>query len=114
MEVAEDDVFERHGDDVLVDVPVSPLDLMLGAKVEVPPLDGRVALKVPAGTQSHKIFRLRGKGLPRLNRGGAGDQLVRVIGWTPDSLSKDEKEALEKIREGLGERVPQPGRDLFS
>ncbi len=114
MEVLEDDVFERHGDDVLVDMPVSPLDLILGAKVEVPTIEGRVALKIPAGTQSHKIFRLRGKGLPRLNRGGAGDQLVRVIGWTPDSLSKEDKESLEKLREGLSRSVPAPGRKLFS
>jgi len=114
MEVAEHDVFERHGDDVLVDIPISPVDLMIGAKVEVPTIDGRVALKIPAGTQSHKIFRLRGKGLPRLNRGGSGDQLVRVIGWTPDSLSKDEKELLEQLRESLGRRVPEPGRDLFN
>ncbi len=114
MEVAEDDTFERHGDDLLIDLPVTPSDLMLGAKIEVPTLDGRVALKIPAGTQSHKIFRLRGKGLPRLNRGSAGDQMVRVIAWTPADVTAEEKDLLERLRATMTDRVPAPGRDLFS
>ncbi|RKZ18147.1 molecular chaperone DnaJ, partial [bacterium] len=83
FEVTESDTFERHGDDLLLDLPVSPVDLMLGTRLEVPTLDGKVALKIPAGTQSHKIFRMRGKGMPHVNRPGAGDQLVRVLSWTP-------------------------------
>ena len=113
FEVVEDDVFQRHGDDLLVDVPVSPVDLMLGGKVEVPTLDGRVALKIPPGTQSHKIFRLRGKGLPRLHGGGRGDQLVRVIAWIPEKLSREQHAALEKLRDGLAAQVPPPGRRLY-
>ena len=74
----------------------------------MPTLDGRVALKIPAGTQSHKIFRLRGKGMPRLNRSGAGDQLVRVIAWTPEGLSADEKRRLEELRDVLAARTPAP------
>ncbi len=113
MEVAEDPVFERHGDDILVDVPISPLDLMLGVKIEVPTLDGRVALKVPAGTHSHKIFRLRGKGMPRLNSDRRGDQLVRVLAWTVQDLETEERERLESVRERLAARVPPPGRGVF-
>jgi molecular chaperone DnaJ len=113
MEIAEHDLFERHGDDLLIDLPVSPVDMMLGVKAEVPTLDGRVALKVPAGTQSHKIFRLRGKGMPRLNRGGNGDQLVRIIAWTPQELSDDEKQRLEALRDVLAVRTPAPDRHLF-
>ena len=113
MEVGEDERFERHGNDVLIDVPISPFDLMLGTKLTIPTLDGKVALKVPAGTQSHKIFRLRGKGIPHLNRPGAGDQLVRVIAWTPLDLSTGQLEKLEDLRRELGEQVPPPGRDLF-
>ncbi len=112
FEVTEDDVFERHGDDLLVDVPVSPVELMLGGKVEVPTLDGKVALKIPAGTQSHKIFRLRGKGLPHLG-GGRGDQLVRIIAWIPEDLSADERKALERLRDSLAGKVPAPGRHLY-
>ncbi len=113
MEVVDDDLFERHGDDVLLDVPVSPLDLMLGTRLTVPTLDGKVALKVPAGTQSHKIFRLRGKGIPHLNRAGAGDQLVRVIAWTPADLSTDQIRRLKELREELARQVPEPGRRLY-
>jgi len=110
MDVAEDDLFERHGDDVLIELPVSPLDLMLGVKVEVPALEGTIALKIPAGTQSHKQFRLRGKGLPRLQRGGRGDQLVRVVAWTPARLTSEQTAQLERLRDGLAAQVPAPGR----
>ncbi len=113
MEVAEHELFERHGDDLLIDLPVSPVDITLGVKAEVPTLDGRVALKIPAGTQSHKIFRLRGKGMPRLNRNGVGDLLVRVIAWTPEGLSEDEKQRLEELRDVLAARTPAPSRRLF-
>ena len=113
FEVAEDDLFERHGDDLLIDLPVSPLDLMLGTRLEVPTLDGKVALKIPAGTQSHKIFRMRGKGIPHVNRPGSGDQLVRVLAWTPDKLDKQLKGRLEDLRGELADRVPPPGRHLF-
>ncbi|MBK9302573.1 MAG: hypothetical protein IPM94_01385 [bacterium] len=112
FDVGEDEIFERHGDDLLVDVPVSPVDLMLGVKVEVPTLDGRVVLKVPAGTQTHKVFRLRGKGMPRLHRSDRGDQLVRILAWTPEKITADEKSRLESLRAGLASRVPAPGRGL--
>jgi molecular chaperone DnaJ len=112
FEVQEHALFERHGDDLLIDVPLSPVDLMLGTKVEVPTLDGKVALKVPAGTQSHKIFRMRGKGVPHVNRPGTGDQLVRVLAWTPERLDKDLRTKLEKLRDDLAAKVPEPGRHL--
>ncbi len=113
FEVSESDLFERHGDDLLIDVPVSPVDLMLGTKVEVPTLEGKVALKIPAGTQSHKVFRMRGKEIPHVNRPGTGDQLVRVLSWTPEKLDKNTKKQLETVREALAAKVPQPGRHLF-
>ena len=113
MEVAEDDLFERHGNDILIDVPVSLVDLILGTKVEVPTLDGKVALKIPAGTHSQKIFRMRGKGLPNVNRGGRGDQLVRVIAWTAQHIGPAQKKALEEIREEMTAKVPPPGRHQF-
>lgn len=113
MEIVEDDLFERHGDDVLIDVPVSPIDLMLGVKIEVPTIDGKVALRIPPGTHSHKIFRMRGKGLPRLNHGGRGDQLVRVLAWTPAKLSAEEAAQLERVRDSLARQVPPPGRHRF-
>ena len=113
FEVEESELFQRHGDDLLIDVPLSPVDLMLGTKVEVPTLEGKVSLKVPAGTQSHKIFRMRNKGVPHVNRPGSGDQLVRVLAWTPDNLDRDLKKKLEAVRADLAGRVPAPGRHLY-
>ena len=113
FDVKEHELFTRHGDDLLIDVPLSPIELMLGTKVEVPTLDGKVALKIPAGTQSHKIFRMRKKGVPHVNRPGTGDQLVRVLAWTPDDLDKDLKAKLEAVRKDLAARTPAPGRHLY-
>jgi molecular chaperone DnaJ len=113
FEVLEDDLFQRHGDDLLIDVPLSPVDLMLGTKVQVPTLEGKVSLKVPAGTQSHKIFRMRHKGIPHVNRPGSGDQLVRVLAWTPEKLDKELKKKLEAVREDLAGLIPDPGRHLY-
>lgn len=113
FEVQDDELFQRHGDDLLIDVPISPVDLMLGTKVQVPTLDGKVSLKVPAGTQSHKIFRMRNKGIPHVNRPGSGDQLVRVLAWTPEKLDKEMKTKLEELRGALADRIPAPGRHLY-
>jgi len=113
FEVEEDDLFRRHGDDLLIDVPLSPVDLMLGTRVEVPTLDGKVSLKVPPGTQSHKIFRMRGKGVPHVNRPGSGDQLVRVLAWTPEKIDRELKRKLEEIRGDIAPHIPGPGRHLF-
>jgi len=113
FEVQDDELFQRHGDDLLIDVPMSPVDLMLGTKVQVPTLEGKVSLKVPAGTQSHKIFRMRNKGIPHVNRPGSGDQLVRVLAWTPEKLDKEMKKKLEELREALADRIPAPGRHLY-
>ncbi len=113
FEVSGDDLFERHGDDLLIDVPISPVDLMLGVKVQVPTLDGKVALKIPAGTQSHKVFRMRGKGVPHVNRPGSGDQLVRVLAWTPTKIDKNLRQRLEEIQAEMKKLIPQPGNHLY-
>jgi len=92
-----DGFFERHGIDVICSVDVTFSEAALGVSKTVPTLDGKVSLKVPAGTQSEKIFRLRGKGLPALNESAHGDQLVRVRVVTPEKLSREEKELFEKL-----------------
>lgn len=109
VDEVEHGLFERHGDDVLIEVPVSLADLALGAKVEVQTIDGKVSLKIPAGTQSHKIFRMRGRGIAHLHGQGRGDQLVRILAHTPSTLSKDEKQLLERLRQLAGP-APAPGR----
>jgi len=102
-------VFERHGNDILMELPLTVSQLALGTKVEVPTLTDTVLLKIPPGTPSHKVFRLKGKGIPRLNSYGRGDQLVQVVAWIPDRLSKEERKLFEELEKTLSQRVPRPG-----
>jgi len=91
------DFFERHGIDVFCEVPISFSEAALGTSTMVPTLDGKVSLKVPGGTQSEKIFRLRGKGLPELHGGGHGDLLVKIHAQTPEKLSSEERQLFERL-----------------
>jgi molecular chaperone DnaJ len=68
-----------------------------------------VLLKIPPGTPSHKVFRLKGKGIPRLNSYGRGDHLVRVVAWIPDRVSKEEKRLLEELDKTLAGKLPRRG-----
>ncbi|HYT29504.1 MAG TPA: molecular chaperone DnaJ [Actinomycetota bacterium] len=91
-------LFGRKGSDLTLEVPVTFAEAALGANVDVPTLDGPVTLKVPAGTESGKTFRVRGKGSPK-PKGGAGDLLVTVRVDVPHKLSKEERRLLEELRE---------------
>jgi molecular chaperone DnaJ len=101
--------FSRDGKNIVYDLFLNFADAALGTNVEVPTLSGKVKIKVPAGTQAGKIFRLRGKGLPSVQSYGKGDQLINVNIWTPKKLSDDEKEIMEKIRT-LPNFHPNPGK----
>lgn len=92
------EVLERDGNNLLFDLNINIADAAVGASIEVPTIDGKARIKVPPGTQSGKIFRLRGKGLPGLQSYGKGDQLIQVNVWTPQKLSDEEKQLLEKLR----------------
>lgn len=96
-------IFEREGNDLVCDVPVDIATAALGGEVEVPTLDGRVKLKVGAGTQSERVFRLRGKGVRPVRGGPPGDVLCRVRVETPVHLTPRQKELLEELRESLNE-----------
>jgi molecular chaperone DnaJ len=87
----------RDGLNVAFDLYISFPDAVFGTQVEVPTIDGRAKIKIPAGTQSGKIFRLKGKGFPHVNSYEKGDQLIQVNIWTPQHVSSDEKEVLEKM-----------------
>jgi molecular chaperone DnaJ len=95
--VKKHEFFERHGTDVLCEIPITFIQAVLGSEVEVPTLDGVVKMKIPAGTQGGKHFRLNGKGIYRLGGYSRGDQLVHVVVETPTKLSKEQVDLLKKF-----------------
>lgn len=95
----EDEFFERHGIDIFCTVNITFSDAALGTEKVIPTIDGKVNLKIPAGTETENIFRLRGKGLPVLNGSQRGDQLVKVHIETPKKMNKDMKKLYEQIKE---------------
>src|SRR2546427_253649 len=98
VHVRPDERFARDGDDVIYELPITFAQAALGAEVEVPTLDGTSRLRIPAGIQSGTALRLRGKGLPRFQGPGRGDQFVRVIVVTPTRLSAEERRLFEQLR----------------
>jgi len=103
ISVKEHSLFQREEDNVICEIPISFAQAALGCDIEVPTLDGKVAMKIPDGTQSGKIYRLRGKGIPSLRGYGRGDQLVIVKVETPTNLNKKQKELLEEFAKISGE-----------
>lgn len=100
---------QRDGLNVAFDLHISFPDAVAGIQVEVPTIDGRAKIKIPAGTQSGKIFRLKGKGFPAVNSYEKGDQLIHVNVWTPQHVSAEEKAALEKMSQSPNFK-PQPDK----
>jgi len=108
IEVAEHELYERVRQDLFLELPVVFSTLVTGGKVEVPTLDGAAMLKVPGGTQSHQLFRLRDKGLPHLNSRRRGDLIVRLVAWTPGRTSKDEQRLLKELEQIQTGKLPGP------
>jgi len=102
--------FTREGNNIMYELFVNIADAALGAQLEVPTLDGRARFKIPAGTQSGKIVRLREKGLPALQSYHRGDQLVHINVWTPKKFTDEERKLLEKLRE-MPNFKPNPGKE---
>ncbi len=88
---------QREGLNVVYELHITFPDAVFGTQLEVPTIDGRAKIKIPAGTQSGKIFRLKGKGFPAVNSYEKGDQLVHVNIWTPQNVSSEERATLEKL-----------------
>lgn len=100
---------QRDGQNVIYEMYLNFADAALGTSKEVPTLGGKVKIKVPAGTQSGKIFRLKDKGLPAIQAYGKGDQLIHVNVWTPKKLDNEERQLLEQLR-NMPNFQPQPGK----
>jgi molecular chaperone DnaJ len=103
IHVLPDKVFTRDGQNIMLEVPISFAQAALGTKIVVPTVDGEVELKVPAGTQSGKVFKLSGKGVPFVGSSRRGDMLVTVLVLVPQKLTKKETELLKKLHEEGGE-----------
>lgn len=101
---------QRDGNDLIYSLYVTFVQAALGDDVEVPTVDGKVRIKIDPGTQSGRMLRLRGKGLPEVNGYGTGDLLVFVQVWTPAKLSKDEKDLLSKLRDSVNFK-PNPSKE---
>ncbi len=102
-------ILTRDGNQIIYELYLNFADAALGTSIEVPTLDKPVKIKIPEGTQSGKIFRLKGKGLPSVQGYQTGDQLIHVNVWTPKSLNKEERELLERLR-NMENFNPTPGK----
>jgi molecular chaperone DnaJ len=93
------EIFERQDHEILSIIPVHYSTVVLGAEIEVPTVDGMVSMKIPAGTQSGKLFRLRGKGVPILGTNQRGDHHVQISVHVPKKISQRHRELLEELKE---------------
>jgi molecular chaperone DnaJ len=108
VEVKRHKIFEREGKNLYCEVPLNYADAALGGDIEVPTLDGKVKIKIPEGTQSHKLFRLNGKGIKPLRGGSKGDILVRVLVEVPVKLNKEQADLLKKFKESITDSDNSP------
>jgi len=116
VEETEHPTLKRDGNNLLYNLFISVPEVILGTSAEINTLDGKAKIKIDAGTQSGKVLRLRGKGLPNINGYDKGDLLVNVNVWTPQTLNKEEKQLLEKLRdsENFKPNPSQKERGFFS
>ncbi|MEM9188491.1 MAG: molecular chaperone DnaJ [Myxococcota bacterium] len=120
IRVKEHTLFARDGADILCTVPIGFPQAVLGAELEIPTLEGKVRMKLPPGSQSGRIFRLRGKGIPVFGGAGKGDQLVKVVVEVPEKINRRQRKLLEELAAEMGtDTLPQRSsfmaklRDLF-
>jgi molecular chaperone DnaJ len=116
VSVQEHPYFVRNDNDILLEIPINVVQATLGDKIIIPTVDGDVELTIPSGTQHGKIFRLRGKGFPRLrsdgSNSGRGDQLVHVRVEIPRQLNDEQRELFEQLASAMGSEIqPQPNED---
>lgn len=104
------ETLKREGNNIVYDLHISIVDAALGFSAEVPTIDGKAKIKIEPGTQSGKLLRLKGKGIPEINSYQRGDEIIHVNIWTPKALSSEERELLERLRNSPNFK-PQPGKN---
>jgi molecular chaperone DnaJ len=105
IKVTDHELFQRDGADILISVPISFPQAVLGASIDVPTLEGKVLMKIPPGTQSGKTFRLRGKGISVYGGYGKGDQLVTVVVEVPQEVSRRQRKLIAELAQEIGDRT---------
>jgi molecular chaperone DnaJ len=113
IHIKEHEVFEREEDNLYCEVPIRFTTAALGGEVNVPTLEGKAALKIPAGTQSGTLFKLRGKGVPTLNSSARGDLLVRILVEIPTKLGTEQRKKLEEFAELCGDENTPLHKSFF-
>ncbi len=113
FEEAKHDFFTRRGDDIHCEMPISFITAALGGEITVPTLNGSEKVKIPPGTQSGKVLKLRGKGIPHLHRSGRGDQLITIVVWVPTKLSKEDKKILQQLSRSDTFTPPSTSKSFF-
>ncbi len=106
-------IFEREGSDLYCEVPLNFVTATLGGEIKVPTLEGKATMKIPPGTQTDRVFRLRGKGVPSLHGHGKGDEYVKVIVQVPARLNEKQKEILREFAKAGGEKLGKPEKSVF-
>ncbi|MCK4367949.1 MAG: molecular chaperone DnaJ, partial [Thermoplasmata archaeon] len=97
------EIFERDGDNLWMQVPITISQAALGARIQVPTINGKAELKIPSGTQTHTTFRLKGKGLPRIDGFGRGDEMIQVVVAVPGKLTSEQRKLLEDFQRLAGD-----------
>ncbi|MCP4567679.1 MAG: molecular chaperone DnaJ [FCB group bacterium] len=114
IEEKEHDDFTRQDNNIILQVSVSFITAAMGGSIEIPVLGGTDRLEIPSGTQTGKVFRLRGKGIPFLRRRGRGDQLVQLQLWTPKKLTENDKKLLRQLEKSESFTAPKSSKSFFS
>ncbi|HHI02040.1 MAG TPA: molecular chaperone DnaJ [candidate division Zixibacteria bacterium] len=109
----EHDRFTRQGDNIVCQMPISFTLAALGGEVMIPTLNGSRKIKIPSGTQSGRVFRLKGKGIPHLNSYGSGDELIQVMVWTPTKLSSEDKRILSQLNQSTSFVPPRTDKSFL-
>lgn len=113
VHVEEHQIFQRHNDDLICEIRIAFTQAALGAKIEVPIIGSKAELTIPPGTQSGKVFVLRGRGIPRLRGRGTGDQFVKVIVEVPTELTAHQSDLIRELAKSRGEEVAPPDKGFF-